>query len=504
MPDARGDRQHDARRARCGASARAASRICCGLTASTTSRRTATASRRGRRARDTPNSPARRSRASAQRLDDRDVARRAQPFAREPAASAVAMLPPPMKVIMSRPCLVSSRVIVRTRRSASPEDRGADPHHRRAFRDRRLEVVRHAHRQRVERRARRAQGVAAARAGARSGALRAPCRSSARGSPSARAAAAAAAAPLRAPALGASPAATPLLVASPLTLTCMQHLERRAGRRALRRREPLGDLQPVDRRAPSRSARATARVLLLCSGPMKCQSTSAGRRALLDLGERLLHVVLAEVALTGGMRLADVVGGKGLGDGDQRTMSRGSRPAARARRGDARLHGLQAAFDRGHNRFTGIALSAARSFGSRTLPTQDAKYNGHLRAARLRRSRTRPPTCTSPPGLPPMIRVHGDVRRINLPPLEHKDVHAMMYDIMNDAPAQDVRGDARVRLLVRRFPSLARFRVNAFNQQRGAGGGVPDHSVQGAVARGAERAEDLRRDRATSRAASCS
>ena len=35
-------------------------------------------------------------------------------------------------------------------------------------------------------------------------------------------------------------------------------------------------------------------------------------------------------------------------------------------------------------------------------------------------------------GLPPMIRVHGDVRRINLPPLEHKDVHGMVYDIMND------------------------------------------------------------------------
>ena len=35
-------------------------------------------------------------------------------------------------------------------------------------------------------------------------------------------------------------------------------------------------------------------------------------------------------------------------------------------------------------------------------------------------------------GLPPMVRVHGDVKRINVPPLEHKDVHAMMYDIMND------------------------------------------------------------------------
>ena len=35
-------------------------------------------------------------------------------------------------------------------------------------------------------------------------------------------------------------------------------------------------------------------------------------------------------------------------------------------------------------------------------------------------------------GLPPMIRVHGDVRRINLPPMEHSEVHAMIYDIMND------------------------------------------------------------------------
>ena len=35
-------------------------------------------------------------------------------------------------------------------------------------------------------------------------------------------------------------------------------------------------------------------------------------------------------------------------------------------------------------------------------------------------------------GLPPMIRVDGDVRRINLPPLEHKEVHELIYEIMND------------------------------------------------------------------------
>ena len=33
-------------------------------------------------------------------------------------------------------------------------------------------------------------------------------------------------------------------------------------------------------------------------------------------------------------------------------------------------------------------------------------------------------------GLPPMIRVHGDVRRLNVEPLEHKQVHAMVYDCL--------------------------------------------------------------------------
>ena len=32
-------------------------------------------------------------------------------------------------------------------------------------------------------------------------------------------------------------------------------------------------------------------------------------------------------------------------------------------------------------------------------------------------------------GLPPMLRVHGDIRRINLPAMEHKDVHSLVYDL---------------------------------------------------------------------------
>jgi len=35
-------------------------------------------------------------------------------------------------------------------------------------------------------------------------------------------------------------------------------------------------------------------------------------------------------------------------------------------------------------------------------------------------------------GVPPMIRVDGDMKRINMPPLSHKEVHSMVYDIMND------------------------------------------------------------------------
>ena len=70
-------------------------------------------------------------------------------------------------------------------------------------------------------------------------------------------------------------------------------------------------------------------------------------------------------------------------------------------------------------------------------------------------------------GLPPMIRVHGDVRRINLPPLEHKDVHSMIYDIMNDGQRKVYEEMLEIDFSFA-IPGLARFRVNAYNQERGA------------------------------------
>ena len=71
-------------------------------------------------------------------------------------------------------------------------------------------------------------------------------------------------------------------------------------------------------------------------------------------------------------------------------------------------------------------------------------------------------------GLPPMIRVHGDVRRINLPPMEHKEVHAMIYDIMNDQQRKHYEENKELDFSFE-VPGLARFRVNAFVQNRGAG-----------------------------------
>jgi twitching motility protein PilT len=71
-------------------------------------------------------------------------------------------------------------------------------------------------------------------------------------------------------------------------------------------------------------------------------------------------------------------------------------------------------------------------------------------------------------GLPPMIRVDGDVRRINLPPLPHKEVHALIYDIMNDKQRKDFEEFLETDFSFE-VPGVARFRVNAFNQNRGAG-----------------------------------
>ncbi len=70
-------------------------------------------------------------------------------------------------------------------------------------------------------------------------------------------------------------------------------------------------------------------------------------------------------------------------------------------------------------------------------------------------------------GVPPMIRVDGDMIRINMPALTHKDVHSMIYDIMNDRQRKDYEEFFETDFSFE-IPNLARFRVNAFNQARGS------------------------------------
>lgn len=70
-------------------------------------------------------------------------------------------------------------------------------------------------------------------------------------------------------------------------------------------------------------------------------------------------------------------------------------------------------------------------------------------------------------GLPPMIRVDGDLRKINLPALSHKEVIKIIYDIMNDRQRKEYEEFLETDFSFE-MNQLARFRVNAFNQSRGA------------------------------------
>ena len=70
--------------------------------------------------------------------------------------------------------------------------------------------------------------------------------------------------------------------------------------------------------------------------------------------------------------------------------------------------------------------------------------------------------------LPPMIRIDGDIRRINLPSMDHKEVHALIYEIMNDKQRKDYEERLETDFSFE-VPGVARFRVNAFNHNRGAG-----------------------------------
>lgn len=69
-------------------------------------------------------------------------------------------------------------------------------------------------------------------------------------------------------------------------------------------------------------------------------------------------------------------------------------------------------------------------------------------------------------GLPPMIRVHGDIRRINLPEMSSEEVGHMITSVMNDLQRKNYQQNLETDFSFE-LPNVARFRVNAFMSNRG-------------------------------------
>jgi twitching motility protein PilT len=70
-------------------------------------------------------------------------------------------------------------------------------------------------------------------------------------------------------------------------------------------------------------------------------------------------------------------------------------------------------------------------------------------------------------GLPPIIRVDGEMRKLNVPTLNHKEVHALIFEIMNDKQRKEYEENLETDFSFE-VKDLSRFRVNAFVQNRGA------------------------------------
>jgi len=69
-------------------------------------------------------------------------------------------------------------------------------------------------------------------------------------------------------------------------------------------------------------------------------------------------------------------------------------------------------------------------------------------------------------GMPPLLRIRGDMRKINLPLLQADTLSAMLAAIMDEAQASQFRTELECDFALA-LPELGRFRVNAFHQARG-------------------------------------
>lgn len=72
-------------------------------------------------------------------------------------------------------------------------------------------------------------------------------------------------------------------------------------------------------------------------------------------------------------------------------------------------------------------------------------------------------------GLPPMIRVDGDLRRIDIPDLDKQTTHDLLYTVMSDKQCREYEENLEIDFSYE-VANLSRFRVNVFTQDRGIAG----------------------------------
>ena len=68
----------------------------------------------------------------------------------------------------------------------------------------------------------------------------------------------------------------------------------------------------------------------------------------------------------------------------------------------------------------------------------------------------------------PMVRIYGEIKRIEIPPLNKEELHVMLYDVLNDHQRKKFEEMHELDFSLE-LKGIARFRVNAFRQQRGEG-----------------------------------
>ncbi|MBI2962222.1 MAG: type IV pilus twitching motility protein PilT [Deltaproteobacteria bacterium] len=71
-------------------------------------------------------------------------------------------------------------------------------------------------------------------------------------------------------------------------------------------------------------------------------------------------------------------------------------------------------------------------------------------------------------GEPPMLRIHGDIKRLDHDPLTREQVHGMAFDVMSDVHRRLFQEKLDIDFSFE-LGDLARFRVNVFMQRKGEG-----------------------------------